>query len=135
MLNARSITRLHRVRPSLVKVITEAEKESPYHFEITHGVRTVEEQQALYAIGRTKPGAVVTQCDGIEKKSEHQLKEDLYGDAVDIVCFKDGAITWDPEVYKAVGAHVKAVAKKLKLSVKWGGDFKSFKDYPHYQTA
>ena len=40
---------------------------------ITYGVRTVKEQSDLFAKGRTKPGKIVTNCDGVIKRSKHQI--------------------------------------------------------------
>ena len=44
------------------------------HFDctVTSGFRTVEKQQSLYAQGRTKPGKIVTNADGVISKSNHQ---------------------------------------------------------------
>ena len=47
------------------------------------GVRTPEQQGALYAQGRTAPGKIVTYCDGVTKKSDHETELDGYGHAVD----------------------------------------------------
>ena len=46
---------------------------------ITSGLRTLEEQQELYAQGRTKSGPIVTNADGVNNKSNHQG-----GNAVDV---------------------------------------------------
>ena len=55
--------------------------------------RSVEEQQRLYAQGRTAPGKVVTWVDGIKKKSNHNFYPARAFDvAVDI----------DPDVQKVV---------------------------------
>ena len=56
---------------------------------IAQGFRTFAEQDALYAQGRTKPGAKVTNAKG--GQSIHN-----YGLAVDIVLIIDGKIaSWD----------------------------------------
>lgn len=112
-------------------LFTESIKESPYTFKITCGLRTVAEQQSLYALGRTKAGKIVTMIDGIKKKSKHNYNPSL---AVDIaVIDENNKLTWQEKYYILVSMHVKEVAKKLKINIKWGGDFKSFKDYPHYE--
>jgi peptidoglycan L-alanyl-D-glutamate endopeptidase CwlK len=66
---------LDTVHPDIQLVLNEAIKY--IDFSITDGVRTVEQQQALFNRG-------VTKCDGIEKKSKHQAKDDGYSHAVDI---------------------------------------------------
>lgn len=50
---------------------------------VVKGVRTQLEQQALYSLGRSKPGQIVTFKDGITHKSEHQAHDDGFGHAVD----------------------------------------------------
>lgn len=92
----------------------------------TDGNRTTSEQQALYAQGRTKPGRIVTNADGIKKKSNHQG-----GRAVDCT-FVDahGKPHWpDAAPWKEYGTAAKS------LGLKWGGDFKSMKggDRPHVE--
>ena len=86
-LGQRSLDNLKGVHPNLVKVITEGIKTSPVDFTITEGLRTTKEQQQLYAQGRTAPGNIVTNVDGVKKKSNHQAKEDGYGHAIDLYPF------------------------------------------------
>ena len=87
--------------------------------------RTNEEQAELYAQGRTKPGKIVTHAEPGESK--HNRKP---SDAID-VAFKDktGKINWSPELFKRFATKMKGKYPK----VKWGGDFKSFKDLPHFE--
>lgn len=132
--SARSLRNLKGIHPDLVKVMTEAIKDSPVDFTITDGIRTVSEQAALYAQGRTKPGKVVTHVDGINKKSNHQIKADGYGYAVDLYPFKNGSVQVnDADGLKVIAVHIKSVAKKLNINVEWGGDWISFKDFPHFE--
>ena len=43
-------------------------------------------------------------------------------------------INWnDITSFKILGRVVKRKAKELGISISWGGDWRSFKDYPHYQ--
>jgi peptidoglycan L-alanyl-D-glutamate endopeptidase CwlK len=97
-----------------------------YPMRICQGVRTVAQQQVLYAQGRTTPGAIVTNCDGILKKSRHQLASDGFGHAVDC-CF----VAKDPWVgpWKVYGEAGKA------SGLLWGGDFKSPIDRPHLELS
>lgn len=135
--------KLQGVHPDLIKLFTEAIKKSPYDFRITHGVRTAEEQYKLYQIGRTIKGRKVTNCDGYIKKSNHQAKADGYGYAVDIfICGKyiDGKYIkyttsegYDVRKLILVAEHIKEVAKNLNIPITWGGDWKRFKDFPHFE--
>lgn len=80
----------------------------PYCFH-----RTTRTQQDLYAIGRTRPGRRVTNCDGVIKKSKHQFWE-----AEDCIVIKGKKWMWEgcPE-YGILGR----LAPDLGLV--WGGDW------------
>ena len=128
----RSIDALKGVHPDLVKLMTEAIKDSPVDFTVTEGVRTAERQQMLF-----KQRPKVTNVDGIIKKSNHQVKSDGYGHAVDLYPFYNGSVqVQDKEVIpklKLIAVHIKSVAKCLGISITWGGDFKSLHDPPHFE--
>jgi peptidoglycan L-alanyl-D-glutamate endopeptidase CwlK len=97
---------------------------------VTDGVRTDEEQQRLFAQGRTAPGKIVTRADGIKAKSNHQLQADGTGHAVDCTFVgPDGKPRWlDTDPWTAYGACAKA------LGLKWGGDWpKNKADRPHVE--
>jgi len=82
---------------------------------LTDGVRTDAEQQALYAIGRTKPGRIVTNADGHTHKSNHQPKADGYGYAADCCFLIDGRPSWDDDLpWETYGAACRAVG------LRWG---------------
>lgn len=89
--------------------------------KVISGTRTYAEQDALYAQGRTKPGPVVTNARG--GQSNHN-----FGCAVDIGLFKDGDYLEDSPLYKEAGP----IGKSVGLT--WGGDWKTIKDYPHFEA-
>lgn len=131
---SQSLKSLQGQHPNLVKVMTEAIKDSPIDFTITDGGRTVAMQQALYAKGRTKPGGIVTNADGIKNKSNHQAKSDGFYHAVDLYAYIDGKIQFnDTKSLKIISHHIKATAKRLGIKIGWGGDWQKFKDYPHFE--
>ena len=71
----------------------------------------------------------VTYKDGYIKKSYHQT-----GRAFDIYAYVDGKASWNKEHLTAIARHIQKVAfNKYGINLKWGGDWKSFKDYPHFQ--
>lgn len=113
----RSKERLSGVHPDLVKVIEEAIKESPLDFSLTEGLRTRERQQELFNAG----------------KSQTMRSRHLTGHAVDIAVIKDGTVTWDAQYYIPVLSHIKAVARQMEIPIVCGGDWVSFKDYPHIE--
>ena len=130
-LNNRSLVRLKGVNPSLIAIATTAKIDTPYNFEIADmgGFRTVADQKYLYASGRTRPGKIVTRADGVKKLSNHQS-----GNAIDIVCYDNGKITWDEKVFKEVAKHLKEVASKYYgIELKWGGDWITFRESPHFE--
>ena len=132
------------VHPYLVEVMSAAITDSPYDFRITAGARTVKEQNALYQIGRTRAGNTVTNADGYKNKSNHQIKADGYGYAVDIfICGKydeNGNYVkyntkegYDFKKLKAVADHIKSIAKTKGYKVEWGGDWKAGWGSPHFE--
>jgi peptidoglycan L-alanyl-D-glutamate endopeptidase CwlK len=114
-LNARSLKNLTGVHPDLVKVVLRTAQES--EFVVTEGVRTAMRQAEL-----VKAGASQTM------KSRH-----LTGHAVDLAVLVGGEVRWDWPLYNKLAAVVKAAAAELAVPIEWGGDWKSFKDGPHFQ--
>ena len=85
--------------------------------------RTVEEQDKLYAKGRTIAGAIVTNAKGNTYSSHHQ-----WGTAFDIYR-NDGKGAYND--YDGFFAKVGKIGKSIGLE--WGGDWKSPVDKPHFQ--
>lgn len=130
----RSKNNLVGIHPDLVRLMNEAIKDSPIDFTITDGVRTTQQQRSLYEQGRTKPGAIVTNADGVNNKSNHQVKSDGYGYAVDLYPYYNKSVQLnDVKNLRVIANHIKEVAKRLDIGVQWGGDWKTFKDYPHFE--
>lgn len=123
---------LEGVHPKLRKVLDAAIADCPVDFTITSGVRTTEEQKALYAQGRTAPGRIVTYADGVRNKSNHQAKDDGFGHAVDFVPLP---VDWqNPEPFAFVAGWILAHAARMGIPVKWGGFWpKLKKDSPHLE--
>lgn len=113
----RSKAKLATVDIRLQNLMNVAIKESPFDFSITEGIRTLKRQKELVAQGKSKT-----------LKSHH-----LTGKAVDIAVWVNGKVTWDFKYYKEVADHIKEVARKLGYVITWGGDWKTFKDGPHFQ--
>ena len=97
-----------------------------FPMKVCQGLRTVEQQQALYAQGRTVPGKIVTNCDGLLKKSNHQAQPDGFGYAADC-CFLGPDPFNDLHPWQVYGACAQA------LGLKWGGQWKSLPDKPHVE--
>jgi peptidoglycan L-alanyl-D-glutamate endopeptidase CwlK len=96
----------------------------------THTLRTIKEQNDLYAKGRTIKGQIVTNAKG--GQSFHN-----YGLAIDIVLIIDGKATWDRgKDFDRDGQpdFMEVVKIFKKYGWEWGGDW-HFKDYPHFQKS
>ncbi|KAB2328012.1 M15 family metallopeptidase [Cytobacillus depressus] len=94
---------------------------------ITQGLRTIAEQNNLYEQGRTKPGKVVTNARGGYSYHNFGLAFDFC--VCDIVSGKL-IPNWSVDNrWKRVGELGKA------LGLEWGGNWTSFRDYPHFQET
>lgn len=94
-----------------------------YNVVITSGRRTMAEQRALYAQGRTAAGKIVTNAQAGDSPHNFGLSFDFaFANAL-------GQPTWPDN---GPWAEVAAIGKKLGME--WGGDWKSFKDRPHLES-
>ncbi len=119
----RDTTKLH---PELQKVIPkflDKCKKRGLEVRITECFRTVAEQDALYAQGRTKPGNIITNAPGYSYASMHQ-----WGVAFDI-CRNDGKGAY----YNDDGWFSKVGKIGQSLGLEWGGAWTGFVDRPHFQ--
>ena len=128
---ARDIKQLHpRLQTIIPKLIAECKNEG-ITIKVGECLRTVKEQDALYAKGRTAAGSIVTNAKGSTYSSMHQwgvafdffLDMDIDGDGTK----SDDAFNNKKKTFQKVGA----IGKKLGLE--WGGDWKSPVDLPHFQ--
>jgi peptidoglycan hydrolase-like protein with peptidoglycan-binding domain len=91
---------------------------------VTQGLRTFAEQQRLFNQGRTTPGAIVTKAR--PGQSYHN-----FGLAFDFVVVRNGQALWDQN-HKDWRRFVEICKSH---GFEWGGDWRSFKDFPHLQVA
>lgn len=116
-LSARDRQRLQGVHPDLVRVIEQAAAISGLQFTVLEGLRTLARQRELVAKGASKT-----------MNSRH-----LTGHAVDIAPMIGGKISWDWPLYHRLAAYVKEAATIEGVLLEWGGDWRTFKDGPHWQ--
>jgi peptidoglycan L-alanyl-D-glutamate endopeptidase CwlK len=116
-LSQQSLDRLRGVHPDLVKVVKLAITKTAVDFTVTEGMRTLERQKQLVAAGASKT-----------LKSRH-----LTGHAVDLAAIVGKEVRWDWPLYGKLAAAMKEAAAELKVTIQWGGDWKTFKDGPHFQ--
>lgn len=119
--------RLKGVHPDLVRVMHKALQDAPFPFRVIDGLRTVTRQKELVRIGASKT-----------MRSRH-----LTGHAVDIVPLvdldRDGKLETEElfnwPLIRQLAPVVKAAATDLDVALEWGGDWKTFKDGPHWQLS
>lgn len=119
VLGERSLSRLQGVHPDLVRVVKKAAAMSDLDFTVLEGLRTIARQKELFANGATKT-----------MNSRH-----LTGHAVDIAPMLGGKISWDWPLYTRLSKIVKAAAAAEKVALTWGGDFRTFRDGPHWELS
>jgi len=117
VLGAKSRERLKGVHPDLVRVVERAIELTEVDFTVLEGLRSQARQQQLVKAGASKT-----------MRSRH-----LTGHAVDLAAFVGGEIRWDWPLYHKIAKAVKQAAAELKVPIEWGGDWRSFKDGPHWQ--
>lgn len=87
--------------------------------------RSREEQNHLYAQGRTTSGRIVTNARG--GRSWHNYRR-----AWDAVPMVHGAPDWSCDLVH--DTHWVLMAQHARdLQIEWGGDWVHFRDYPHFQ--
>ena len=117
----RDITLCHPRLQKLIAQLTSECANAGLPIKIGESFRSVTEQDALYAQGRTQPGSIVTNARGSSHSSQHQ-----WGIAADFYrADGKGAYNESGDYFKKVGE----LAKKLGLG--WGGDWKNIVDKPH----
>lgn len=115
----RSIDKLKGVNVDLVSVVFRALELSEIDFAVTEGLRTKERQAELVKAGASKT-----------MNSRH-----ITGHAVDLAAIVGGEIRWDWPLYAKLAKAMKRAAYELNINIEWGGDWKSFKDGPHFQLT
>jgi len=119
VLGAKSKEKLQGVDIRLVHLVEQAIKETTVDFTVLEGLRTPERQQQLVNDGYSQT-----------LKSKH-----LTGHAVDLVAIVDGKVSWDKQYYPEIARAMKKAAADQQVNIRWGGDFKSFFDGPHFELV
>lgn len=110
-----------KVRLDFSNFIEEAENKLNIVLRISQGLRTMDEQQALYNIGRKISGPIVTNAKA--GSSYHN-----YGLAVDLVVLVNDKIDWNYDMGKLL-------PYSIKQQITWGGSWRKFKDKPHFEKT
>ncbi|HSR91419.1 MAG TPA: M15 family metallopeptidase [Gemmatimonadales bacterium] len=128
-LSDQRLSGLHPVVASRARAMLDLCSLSGLAILVTQGVRTWDEQDALFAKGRTIPpiGAshIVTKAKG--GQSYHN-----FGLAFDIIVLDSmGKTDWNT----AHPGWKRAAEAGRSVGLEWGGDWKGFKDIPHFQYS
>ena len=112
--------RLERVHPAMTGVVERAIQLTEVDFGVTQGIRTLEEQKANVAAGRSQTMA-----------SKHLLQDDGFSHAVDVVAYVGSDVSWELNLYDDICDAFKKAAEELGVSIKWGaawseGDIRSY---------
>lgn len=108
---------LKGVHPDLVKVVEKAITLTEIDFRVTEGLRSKTRQIELVNKGASKT-----------LNSRH-----ITGHAVDVVALIGGSVRWDWPLYDKIAKAFKQASKELNIPIIWGGDWKNFKDGPHFE--
>lgn len=136
-LKSRDRAALAGVHPDLVRIVERAAELSPVPFRVFEGVRSVERQRenVRRGVSKTMNSRHIRAANGVGHAVDLVLAFDVDRDG-DI----DGADLWaspaSPQgaaAWRRLETAVKAAAREQGVPVEWGGDWRSFKDYPHWQ--
>ena len=112
-------TLLPEVQP-IARALVQKAAANGIQIKIISGLRSYEQQDALYAQGRTAPGPKVTNARG--GYSNHN-----FGIAFDVGVFSGSSYLPESPKYKAVGV------LGMDIGLEWGGNWTSVVDQPHFQ--
>ncbi|MFA5161298.1 MAG: M15 family metallopeptidase [Elusimicrobiales bacterium] len=86
--------------------------------------RSPAEQAELYQSGRSRPGPVLTNCDGVRKLSPHNSDPSR---AFDLAVIDGGKYRADARAYEPLGGMA------LETGIVWGGSWKKLRDFCHFE--
>lgn len=119
-MNERSERNLKGVHPVLANVVRRAHELAQLDgvdFIVTEGLRTKERQAELVAA----------------KASKTMNSRHLTGHAVDLAAMVGTEVRWDWPLYARLADYMKRSAKEQEVQMVWGGDWRTFKDGPHFE--
>jgi len=103
-LSKRSHDRLFGVNPKLVAVVNRAIELTTVDFGVTEGLRTVETQEAYVKAG----------------KSQTMNSKHIGGNAVDLVAYINGGVSWELNLYDNIAEAMRTAAIENDLPLRWG---------------
>ncbi len=116
-LGPQSLQKLIGVKQPLVDVVHVAILRSVVDFSVCQGLRTPAEEAILVSQG----------------KSETLNSRHLTGDAVDLCAIINGVANWEEKYYHLISDAMFFASAKLNIPIKWGGSWKTLKDFGHFE--
>jgi peptidoglycan L-alanyl-D-glutamate endopeptidase CwlK len=116
-LGKKSRERLSGVHPDLIRVVERAIELTEVDFTVLEGVRSKSRQEKLVA----------------SDASQTMNSRHLTGHAVDLGAWVDDRVDWSWPLYHKIAKAMKTAAVELNVPIEWGGDWRTFKDGPHWQ--
>lgn len=116
-LSPRSYKRLEGVHPDLVRMVERAIAITEVDFVVLEGLRTKERQAELLKAGASRT-----------MNSRH-----ITGHAVDLGAWVDKQVDWSWPLYSKIAAAMKQAATEQNVPITWGGDWRTFRDGPHFE--
>ena len=104
-LSKKSLSKLEGLDERLIKVVCRAIEYTDIDFGVVQGLRTEEEQKALFKKGASKT-----------MKSKH-----LEGNAVDLMAYIGGRGCWELDMYDNIAEAIKKAAIEEEVAIRWGG--------------
>jgi peptidoglycan L-alanyl-D-glutamate endopeptidase CwlK len=116
--------RLQTVSPRLADVVRKAATYLDFDLLVVEGARTLERQKMLVAKGASRT-----------LKSKHLPGPDGYSRAVDLAPVVDGELRWDWPLFLVINKAMQRASDELGVVLTWGGDWRKFRDGPHWELA
>lgn len=110
VLGAKSLRELADVSPALVALVKRAIEITPVDFGVHDGIRSLQDQRALVAVGASKT-----------LDSQHLVQADGYGHAVDLVPYINGQLRWEWGPIYEIAAAMSQAAIQQSVPLRWGG--------------
>ena len=104
-LSPRSLARLDGVKPEMAGVVARAIQLTKVDFGVTEGLRSIETQRRYVEAG----------------KSQTMDSKHLTGEAVDLVAYVGGQVSWELNLYDDIADAMRAAALEAGVAIRWGG--------------
>lgn len=133
-LSRRSREKLKPAHNDLAAVVYRASeilRGGPVDFRVGEVERTIDRQRELVASGASK--TMNSRHIPAELKENGEWKTRVA--AVDLFALDRGKISWAWPHYHVIAAAMKQAAAELDVALEWGGDWRTFKDGPHFQLS